>query len=144
MTPPDNPHPDVPLPVPEPVFDADTEPFWRGAGEGKLLLTRCDECGAYVWIPRPYCPFDLSPTRWVEASGRGVVYSHTTVHRGERAYAKRPPFVLAYVELDEGPRVLTNIVGCDPAAVTIGMPVRTVFDAVEGSDGVAVPRFAPG
>ena len=54
-----------------------------------------------------------------------------------------PPFVLAYVELDEGPRMMTNIVGCDPDAVVIGMPVRAVFDAVDGSEGTAIPRFVP-
>jgi uncharacterized OB-fold protein len=135
--------PQTPLPTPEPVFDADTEPYWRGAGEGKLRLPRCEECGTYVWIPRPFCPRDMSPTGWVDVSGRGVVYSHTTVHRGERLYAKRPPFVLAYVELDEGPRMMTNIVGCDPDDVVIGMPVRVVFDPVDGIDGIAVPRFSP-
>jgi uncharacterized OB-fold protein len=135
--------PDAPLPAPEPIFDADTEPYWRGAGKGRLLLTQCESCEAFVWIPRPYCPVDLSPTRWVEASGRGVVYSHTTVHKGERSYAKRPPFVLAYVELDEGPRIMTNIVGCDPEAVVVGMPVTAVFDPVEGGEGIAIPRFTP-
>ncbi len=134
---------DTPLPTPEVGFDVDTEPYWRGAGEGRLVLPRCDECGTYVWIPRPYCPLDLSPTRWVEVSGRGSVYSHSTVHRGERLYAKRAPFVLAYVELDEGPRIMTNIVGCPPDAVTIGMPVRVVFDAVEETMGIAIPRFTP-
>lgn len=134
---------DVPLPAPEPVFDADTAPYWRGAADGKLVLTRCTACREYVWIPRPYCPLDLAPTTWVEVSGRGVVYSHTTVHRGERDYASRAPFVLAYVELDEGPRVMTNVVGCDPAAVVIGMPVRVVFEAVGGRADIAIPRFAP-
>jgi len=131
------------LPAPEPVFEADTEVYWRAAGEGRFVLPRCEECGAYVWIPRPHCPADLAPTRWVEASGRGVVYSHTTVHRGERAYAKRPPFVLAYVELDEGLRIMSNIVGCEPAEVSIGMPVKVTFDAVDGNDELAIPRFAP-
>ena len=135
--------PDARLPTPEPLFDADTEPYWRGAAEGRLLLTRCDECGAYVWIPRPYCPIDLSPTSWVEASGKGVVYSHTTVHRGERAYAKLAPFVLAYVELEEGPRIMTNIVGCEPGAVQIGLPVVAVFDAADDTEGIAVHRFTP-
>jgi len=131
------------LPTPEPVFEIDTEPYWRGAAEGRLLLTRCTECDTYVWIPRPYCPLDLAPTRWVQASGRGVVHSHTTVHRGERAYSKRPPFVLAYVELAEGPRIMTNIVKCPPDDVAIGMPVIVTFDKVEDSEGLAIPRFRP-
>lgn len=135
--------PQTPLPTPEPIFDTDTEPYWRAAGQGQLLLTRCDHCRTYVWIPRPYCPIDLAPTSWVQATGRGTVYSHTTVHRGERAYAKRPPFVLAYVELDEGPRIMTNIIGCHPHDVAIGMPVRATFDPVEEHQGIAIPRFTP-
>lgn len=131
------------LPSAAPVFDADTEPHWRGAAAGRLMLPRCEQCGAFVWIPRPYCPTDLSPTRWVEASGRGVVYSYTTVHRGERAYAKRPPFVLAYVELAEGPRVMTNIVGCPPGEIRIGMPVTVTFDPADDDPALAIPRFKP-
>jgi uncharacterized OB-fold protein len=107
------------------------------------MLPRCDERGTYVWIPRPYCPRDLLPTRWEEACGRGSVYSHSAVHRGERLYAKRAPFVLAYVELDEGPPVMTNIVGCPPEAVAIGMPVRVVFDVLEESREITIPRFTP-
>ncbi|MFD5811258.1 Zn-ribbon domain-containing OB-fold protein [Rhodococcus aetherivorans] len=131
------------LPSGEPVFDVDTEPYWRGAAEGRLLLTRCEECSTYVWIPRPYCPVDQAPTRWVEASGKGTVYSHTTVHRGERSYSKSAPFVLAYVELAEGPRIMSNIVGCAPDEVEIGMPVTVTFDPVDDDEQYAIPRFKP-
>src|SRR3712207_7353858 len=65
--------PDARLPTPEPLFDADTEPYWRGAAEGRLLLTRCDECGAYVWIPRPYCP-DRKSTR-LNSSHANISYA---------------------------------------------------------------------
>lgn len=128
------------LPCPVPVVESDTEAYWRAAAEGCLLLSQCTHCDAFVWVPRVVCPHDLAPTRWVPASGLGVVYSHTVVHRGEGAYAKIAPFVLAYVELDEGPRVMTNIVGCPPDHVRIGQQVRVVFDQ---ADDVGIPRFTP-
>lgn len=131
------------LPTPEPPFDDDTAPYWRAAARGELLLPRCTECGTYVWYPRPLCPIDLSPVEWTAASGLGVVYSYTAVHRGERAFAGSPPFVLAYVDLEEGPRIMTNVVGCDPAEVTIGLAVQVIFDQVDGVEDVALPRFAP-
>lgn len=129
------------LATPEPPFDDDTAPYWRAAARGELLLPRCTVCRAYVWYPRPLCPVDLSPVEWTRASGLGVVYSHTTVHRGERAFAGADPFVLAYVELDEGPRIMTNVVGCDPAEVRIGRAVRAIFEPVDGVQDVALPRF---
>jgi hypothetical protein len=79
----------------------------------------------------------------VDASGDAVVHSHTTVYRGDRAYANHPPFVLAYVELAEGPRIMTNIVGCPPEDVAIGMPVTVTFDPVDGDPSLAIPRFRP-
>ena len=80
-------------------------------------------------------------TEWVAASGRGRVYSYTVNHRGEGAYQDSAPFVLAYVELDEGPRIMTNIVGADDADLAGGLPVEVVFhDTGEGS---ALPRFRP-
>jgi uncharacterized OB-fold protein len=78
---------------------------------------------------------------WIKASGRGFVYSFTVVHRGSGLYRDAAPYVVAYVELEEGPRVLTNIVGCTPAEVEIGQRVRVVFcDTGEGS---ALYRFTP-
>lgn len=131
------------LPTPEPLFDADTAPYWRAAARGELVLPRCAECRTYVWYPRPLCPIDLSPVEWTPVSGNGVVYSHTVVHRGERAFAGVAPFVLAYVELDEGPRIMTNVVGCDPTEVAIGLAVRVTFDQVDGAEDLALPRFTP-
>jgi uncharacterized OB-fold protein len=80
------------------------------------------------WIPRPFCPdHPDSEIQWFEASGRGVIYSYTRVEKGEGAFAAATPYVLAYVELDEGPRILTNIVG-DNEDVHIGQAVTAVFD----------------
>jgi len=129
-----------PLPAPAPAVNPETENFWAATAAGRLLLKRCLDCGSVIWYPRVICP-DCSSlhTEWFEASGRGRVYSYTVNHRGEGAYTGRAPFVLAYVELDEGPRMLTNIVGAADAELAVEAPVEVVFhDTGEGS---ALPRF---
>jgi uncharacterized OB-fold protein len=119
------------------------EPYWEGAAENRLTLSRCAEDGSFLWPPRPFCPrHQGADVRWETVAGGGVVYSSTVVHRGEGAFAKASPYVLAYVELDEGPRVLTNVVAADgsPAVqVTIGHRVTASFD--NGGDGAPVLRF---
>jgi uncharacterized OB-fold protein len=130
------------LPAPAPAVNPETEDFWAATAAGRLLLKRCLDCGGVIWYPRVICP-DCSSlrTEWFEASGRGRVYSYTVNHRGEGAYQDRAPYVLAYVELDEGPRLLTNIVAADDAELAVGLPVEVVFhDTGEGS---ALPRFRP-
>jgi uncharacterized OB-fold protein len=120
----------------------ETEPFWSAAAEGRLLLRRCVDCGGVIWYPRAFCPICASlNTEWFGASGRGRVYTFTIIRKGDGPYRGSPPYVLAYVELDEGPRVLTNIVGTEPDQVAIGMPVTAVFDAT--GQGSALVRFAP-
>jgi uncharacterized protein len=130
------------LPAPAPAVNPETMDFWAGTAEGRLLLKRCQDCGSVIWYPRAICPECSSlDTEWFEASGRGRVYSYTVNYRGEGAYQDCGPFVLAYVELDEGPRVMTNIVGTDDADLAVGLPVEVVFhDTAEGS---ALPRFRP-
>jgi uncharacterized OB-fold protein len=130
------------LPAPEPVTTLETEPFWRATAEGRLVLPRCDSCGAVIWYPRRFCPeCHRSSISWFEASGQGTVYSFTVVRQAPEPWRKVVPYVIAQVELDEGPRVLTNIVGCDPGEVTIGQPVEVVFD--RSASGHAIPRFRP-
>ena len=130
------------LPTPEPVPSLETEPYWDGAAEGRLVLPRCDACGNVIWYPRRFCPVcHTSSVTWFDASGRGTVYSYTVVRNGRGPWREMSPYVIAYVELEEGPRVLTNVVGADPDTVTVGMPVRVVFDPTP--EGRAVPRFTP-
>jgi uncharacterized OB-fold protein len=98
-----------------------------------------------IWYPRPFCP-SCASTRvaWIEASGRGTVYSFTVNRRGQAdlpAYREAGTYVLAYVELEEGPRMLTNIVDCDPDSVHIGQRVEVVFH--DTGQGTALPRFRP-
>jgi uncharacterized OB-fold protein len=128
-----------PLPTP----DAATEPYWRAAHEGRLALPRCLDCGHRHFYPRTLCPHCGSARlEWADCSGRGVVYSFTVVHRAPSpAFAAEVPYVVAVVELEEGPRLMTNIVGCAPDAVRVGMNVRVAFKRV--SDSVTLPVFEP-
>ena len=88
----------IPAPHPHP----DTQAFWDAAANGKFVIRRCDACGKVHWYPRPICPFCASPaTRWVEASGRGTVYSYSVNRHAD------PLYIIAYVTLAEGPTMLT-------------------------------------
>jgi uncharacterized OB-fold protein len=130
------------LPAPKPHVTADAEPYWHGAAEGRLRLRRCDACATVIWYPRPFCPVCASTaTSWFDAAGTGTVYSFTVTRKGQGAYRDAGPYVLAYVELDEGPRMLTNIVGCPVDEVAVGQRVSVVFD--DTGDGTALPRFRP-
>ena len=115
------------LPVPQ-ITD-DNAAFWTGGQQGELLITRCASCGYYVHPPSPRCPTCLSDAVEPSAvSGRGTVYSFT-INRQAWVPDLEVPFVLAIVELDEQPdlRLMTNVVGCKPAEVEIGMPVEVAF-----------------
>lgn len=130
------------LPVPAPERTPETNPFWEGTAAGLLLLARCDRCDTVIWYPKTFCPgCGGNAVSWIEASGNGTIYSYSVVHRGAGAFRDAAPFVVAYVELAEGPRVLTNIVGCEPDEVSIGQPVRVVF--FDTGEGCALYRFAP-
>lgn len=130
------------LPAPAPPVTLETQPFWDATAEGRLVLPHCDECTTVIWYPRAFCPACGSTSvSWVDAAGTGSVYSCTVVRKGQGAYREAAPYVVAYVELDEGPRMMTNVVGCDPDAVTIGMRVEVTFEATD--KGTALPRFRP-
>ena len=130
------------LPTPAPRVTSETKPFWDGTAEGRLLLPRCLSCATVIWYPRTFCPScHADGVEWIDASGRGVVYSFSITRKGDGDFRDAAPFVLAYVELDEGPRMLTNIVDCDPETVTIGQSVEVVFHPTER--GTALPRFRP-
>jgi uncharacterized OB-fold protein len=108
-------------------------PQWRSTA-GKLLVQKCEECSEPFYYPRVVCPFCFSArVRWLECSGNGRIYSYSVVRRGE-------PYAIAFVELDEGPRLMTNIVDCDFDAIRIGDPVAVVFRDL---DGVPTPMFSP-
>jgi len=119
---------------PAPVEDPSTKPFWDAARAGVLMLGYGRDTQRHFWPPRGTSPFTLSPqVEMRPASGRGTIYSFT-VMRGAQPYAP------AFVELDEGPRIFTNIVDCDLAEIRIGMKVRLEWKATEGAP---LPMFAP-
>lgn len=129
-----------PVPVPTP----ESKPYWEAARRHELTLPRCRSCGKFHYYPRAVCPHCLSNAlAWERVSGRGTLHTFTVVHRGLKDFPLGTPYVLAMVELDEGPRMMTNLVGVDPdpANVRIGMAVEVEFADV--SDTVALPRFRP-
>jgi uncharacterized OB-fold protein len=128
-----------PLPVPSDV----SAPYWEGLTAGELRLQRCGDCGRYVFYPRSVCPHCLGEgLEWVPTSGRGRVYSFTIVRRAMNpAFAAEVPYVFAIVELDEGPRVTTNIVNCAPEDVRVDMPVKAAYDSVTSE--LALLKFEP-
>jgi len=129
---------------PAPVPDADTAEYWKAAHDGRLLVQRCDACGATQLYARDRCRRCRGVVRWEEASGRGTVYSFTVIRQNyQRPFRDWIPYVVALVDLEEGPRVMTNVVGCDPALVHIGMAVRARFEVVSDDAGIALFEPAP-
>jgi uncharacterized protein len=108
------------------------------------MLPQCDACREFIWYPRLFCPLcgSLAVT-YRDVSGTGSIYTFTVVRRGDGPYKPKAPYVVAYVTLDEGATVLTNVIDCDPETITIGQRVRVVFERA-GEDGAdAIPRFTP-
>jgi uncharacterized protein len=120
-----------------------TRPYWEQARAGRLVLQHCRGCGHTWHPPLPRCPrCHATDTGWRQASGEGTVYSYTVVHHATHAaLADRVPYVIAIVELAEGPRVVTGIRGAEPGQVRVGLPVRAVFE--ELTPEVTLPQFAP-
>ena len=122
------------LPAPQP--SPETEPYWQGAAQGKLMVKRCAACGEHHHYPRALCPFCFSDrTEWHEASGNGVIYSYSVMRRAPEPYA------IAYVTLAEGPTMMTNIVDCDLDRLAIGQKVKATFKPTDG--GPPLPMFTP-
>ena len=128
-------------PIPEP--DRVTTPFWEAAKQGRLLIQRCPNCGAYQFYPQASCRRCLSDgLEWVDAKGKGTIYSYTVIHRApSRSFEPDVPYTVALVDLDEGCRMMSNIVEVSPEAVRVGMSVEVVFDAI--TPEISLPRFRP-
>lgn len=128
---------------PLPRIDEESKGFWEACGRHELYVQRCANCGFLRHYPRALCPACLSDrTEWQRCSGKGTVYTFTVTHQNQAAgFRDELPYVLAYVELDEGVRLLTNIVGCTPEAVRIGMPVEVVFEDV--TPQITLPKVRP-
>lgn len=126
------------LPVPTP----ETQHFWEGARAGELRLQRCRDCEQAYFPPRPFCPnCGQSDVEIFCASGRAQLHSYVIHHRP--APGLEPPYSIAVVELEEGPRMMTNIVDCEqsPEALVLDMPLEVRFEPV--SDEISLPLFRP-
>lgn len=125
------------LPVPTP----ESAPYWQGCRESKLLLQRCEACGRHQFYPRVICTAcSNARLAWVAGSGRGRVKSFTVIRRAvSAAYEADVPYVVALIELAEGPTLMSNIVDAPPENVRIGAPVRVRFDA--WSEDLRLPVF---
>lgn len=120
--------------IPAPQPNPETKPFWDAAARGTLLVKTCRACGQAHYYPRALCPFCFSDqTEWKACAGTGTIYSYSVMRRAE------VPYVIAYVTLDEGPTMMTNLVDCDVDALRIGQKVKVVFTPTEG--GPPAPTF---
>jgi uncharacterized OB-fold protein len=114
--------------------DPETGEYWKATADGRLVVKRCRACREAHFYPRPICPFCFSDaTEWQVTSGIGTIYSYSI----DRTH--RPPIVIAYVELEEGIRILTNITGCQPEHIRISARVKVLFVNID--DGRALPMF---
>jgi uncharacterized OB-fold protein len=127
-------------PLPEPT--PETAHFWAGTKEGELRVQRCDDCRHVYFPPRPFCPKCASrKVSAVKASGRATLYSYIISHRPAPGFAA--PYAIAVVELEEGPRMMTNIIGCPqtPEALQLDMKLEAVFE--KQTDAITLPFFKP-
>jgi uncharacterized OB-fold protein len=127
--------------LPSPRPNPDSLPYWEAARERRLLIRHCWSCGARHFMPRHLCPQCWSDKlEWIESTGAGSVYSFSIVHRAPTPdFATRAPYVIAMVELDEGPRMFANIIGNDALSVSIGDRVQVAFE--DRGEGALVPQF---
>jgi uncharacterized OB-fold protein len=128
---------------PIPVVTDENRPFWEAAKRGQLLLQRCRDCGAYRHPASLLCPECNSMAfDWETVSGRGKVYSFVIFHRAYHpAFADELPYAVACIELQEGPRLMSNVIGIPPEQVRCDMPVEVTFEEI--SEEISLPKFRP-
>jgi uncharacterized protein len=126
-----------------PTPDDETREFWDGCREGRFLVRHCNACDQFHYYPRPFCPKCWSTdVEWSPASGRAQLYTYSVVHANDLPpWPERVPYVAAVVDLEEGPRVMTNVEGCAFDDLAIGMRLMVDFKAI--SDDVTIPVFRP-
>lgn len=128
---------------PLPHLDEENRPWWEAMKRHELYIQKCRDCGDIRYYPRALCTSCLSArTEWIRARGRGKVYTFTTTYQNQAAgFRESLPYIMAYVELDEGLKMLTNLVECRPEEVKIGMPVEVVYEDV--APEVTLAKFRP-
>lgn len=135
---------EIPKPLPEitPV----NKPFWDAAAAGKLVMQRCADCRSWVWCPRPACvECGGAKLKWTQLAGRGEIFAFTVIREvvghSLRGFAADIPYVTAWIDLEEGPRICSNVVGLPAEKVAIGMPVEAFFE--DSGRGIFLPKFRP-
>ena len=129
-----------PLPAP----DADSAPYWDGCKQHRLLIQRCEACASFRFPAGPVCPnCNSREARWMPASGRGTVFSWIVVRHPVPAevYGAEVPYTVALIDLEEGVRMASNVIGCEPETLHAGMRVSVHFDDV--TPEISLPRFRP-
>lgn len=127
--------------LPQPVANADSLPYWNAARQRRLFIRKCAACGEHHFLPRYLCPVCWSDQLdWVQSKGTGSVHSYTIVRRAPIAtFAANVPYVVALIDLDEGPRMISNLVGESALLVKISDRVEVLFE--DRGDGAMLPQF---
>jgi hypothetical protein len=131
----------MPMSKIEPRSTPETEPFWEGTAAGELRIQRCAPCDAHYFPPRPFCPRCLADdVSWETVSGRGTLHTYVINHRAAPGF--EPPYAIAVIQLDEGPRMMGNVTGVEqtPEALELDMPLQITF---EQRGEMAVPVWEP-
>lgn len=128
---------------PLPTIEPETEEFWKAAKRHELFLQRCNACGEVIHFPRVMCYRCLSEDLgWFKSTGLGTVYSFTIIHQvAHLGFESEVPYVYAIIDLDDGARMISNVVNIDPSAVDVGMRVKVTFDDV--TPEISIPKFEP-
>jgi uncharacterized OB-fold protein len=126
-----------------PIPDDYTRTWWDAAAERRLLIVRCAACGEAHYYPRPFCPrCGAEEVAWEEASGHATLYTWSVVHQNDLPpFRDKVPYVAAVVDLAEGPRMMTNVVGAEPSSLQVGMALRVDFEELD--EGFHIPVFRP-
>lgn len=128
-------------PVPHP--NQESKLFWEGCRQHRLILQKCKKCETLIFYPRSFCPECMSDELdWIDVSGKGTIYSFTIVYRPPLpVFAEKGPYVLALIDLAEGPRMMSNVINISPSEVKVGMKVRCIFEDV--NESISLPLFEP-
>jgi uncharacterized protein len=126
-----------------PTPDNATQEFWSGTHEGRLRIKRCNACRRAHFYPRPFCPYCWSEdVVWEDASGRGSLYTYSIVYQNDLPpFPERVPYVAAVVELEEGPRMMTNVVDCPFDQLRVGMELEVTYR--QETEEITLPVFRP-
>ena len=128
---------------PVPVPSVESKPYWEALKQHRLEMQRCEDCTNVWFPPSTMCPNCLSTNfRWTPMSGRGTVFSYVVYHRVYHPeFAAEAPYAVAVIALEEGPRMISNVIGVAPSEMVCDMPVEVVFDDI--TETATIPKFRP-